>query len=106
MSDYSRFIAWDARCTDRGGYGMTPGDTMHLGLRDYNEMYPCPNGLPVQTGGPQGSKAWQKRVAKAKRDIEQWNSEQRVVLLAESITDEQFEVWLKAIGESQLCPQR
>jgi len=106
MSDYSRFISWDARCTDRGGYGVTPGDTMHLGLRDYNEMYPCPNGLPVQTGGPQASEAWQKRVAKAKRDIEQWNSDQRVVLLAGSITDEQFEVWLKAIGESQLCPQR
>jgi hypothetical protein len=71
MSDYSRFISWDARCTDRGGYGMTPGDTMHLGLRDYNEMYPCPNGLPVQTGGPQASEAWQKRVKKAKQDIEE-----------------------------------
>ena len=75
MSDYSRFIAWDARCTDRGGYGMTPGDTMYLGLRDYNEMYPCPNGLPVQTGGPQNSEHWRSRVASAKRFIDQWNLE-------------------------------
>ena len=75
MSDYSRFVSWDARCTDRGGYGMTPGDTMHLGLRDYNEMYPCPNGLPVQTGGPQASEHWRSRVASAKRFIDQWNLE-------------------------------
>ncbi len=75
MSDYSRFVSWDARCTDRGGYGMTPGDTLHLGLRDYNEMYPCPNGLPVQTGGPQKSEHWRSRVASAKRFIDQWNLE-------------------------------
>jgi hypothetical protein len=86
MSEYSRFIAWDRSCSDRPGYGMTSGDTMHLGLRDYNEQYPCPNGLPVQTGGPQQSEAWRKRVEKAKAFIEQWNSEQRVVLLAESIS--------------------
>jgi hypothetical protein len=95
MSDYSRFISWDARCTDRGGYGMTPGDTLHLGLRDYNEMYPCPNGLPVQTGGPQKSEAWQKRLAKAKQFIEQWNTEQRVDRLAEAITDEQLDLFLE-----------
>jgi hypothetical protein len=106
MSEYSRFIAWDRSCSDRPGYGMTPGDTMHRGLRDYNEMYPCPNGLPVQTGGPQQSEAWQRRVKKAKAFVEQWNSDQRVALLAESITDEQFEVWLTVIGESQLCLQR
>jgi hypothetical protein len=95
MSDYSRFVSWDARCADRGGYGMTPGDTMHLGLRDYNEMYPCPNGLPVQTGGPQASGAWQKRLAKAKQFIEQWNTEQRVERLAEAITDEQLDLFLE-----------
>jgi hypothetical protein len=95
VSDYSRFIAWDARCTARGGYGMSPGDTMHLGLRDYNEMYPCPNGLPVQTGGPQASEALQKRLEKAKQFIEQWNSGQRVERLAEAITDEQVDLFLE-----------
>jgi hypothetical protein len=106
MSEYSQFIAWAARCTDRPGYGMTPGDTMHLGLRDYNEPYPCPNGLPIDTRQPGDCEHWQRRVKKAQAFIEQWNSDQRVVLLAESITDEQFEVWLTAIGESQLCLQR
>jgi hypothetical protein len=74
---------------------MTPGDTMHLGLRDYNEMYPCPNGLPVQTGGPQASEAWQKRLAKTKQFIEQWNSDQRVERLTEAITDEQLDLFLE-----------
>ena len=106
MSEYSRFLAWNRSCSDRPGYGMTSGDTMHLGMRDYNEMYPCPNGLPVQTGGPQESEAWQERVKKAKAFIEQWNSEQRVAQLAESITDEQLDLWLTTIGESQLCLQR
>lgn len=95
MSEYSNFLRWDRSCSDRPGYGMTPGDTMHLGLRDYNETHPCPNGLSVQTGGPQVSPAWRERVDRARRFIEQWNSEQRVVSLAESITDEQLDLFLE-----------
>ena len=97
MSDYSRFISWDARCTDRGGYGMTPGDTLHLGLRDYNEMYPCPNGLPVQAGGLQASEAWQKRLAKAKQFIQQWNTENRLREVAESITEQEILLEIEVI---------
>lgn len=75
MSEYANFIRWDRSCSDRSGYGMTPGDTMLLGLRDYNETHPCPNGLPVQTGGPKTSAAWLERVSKARRFVEQWNAE-------------------------------
>jgi hypothetical protein len=70
MSEYSQFIAWAARCTDRPGYGMTPGDTVHLGLRDYNEPYPCPNGLPIDTRQPGDCEHWRRLVEKARRDIE------------------------------------
>ena len=75
MSDYAKFLRWDRSCSDRPGYGMTPGDTLHGGLRDYNETHPCPNGLPVQTGGPRTSLAWRERVERARRFVEQWNSE-------------------------------
>jgi hypothetical protein len=70
MSEYSRFLSWDARCRDRGSYGMTAGDSMHLGLRDYNQPYPCPNGLPLDARQPGDCEHWRRRVEKAKRDIE------------------------------------
>jgi hypothetical protein len=55
MSEYSRFLAWDRRCIDRGSYGMT---------------YPCPNGLPLDARQPGDCEHWRRRVEKAKRDIE------------------------------------
>lgn len=51
-------------------HGMTAGDSMHLGLRDYVEPYPCPNGLPIDMRKPGDCEPWRKRVEKAKRDIE------------------------------------
>ena len=75
MSEYSRFIAWNRSCSDRPGYGMTPGDTMHLGLRDYSEMYPCPNGLPIDTRQPNDCEHWRRRIDKAKQDIKQHTNE-------------------------------
>ena len=90
MSEYSKFYAWDRRCSDRGSFGMTSGDSMHLGLRDYNQPYPCPNGLPLDMRLPGECEHWRRRVEKAKRFIGEWNSEQRVRSVADSITDEEI----------------
>lgn len=54
---------------------MTPGDTMLLGLRDYNAPYPCPNGLPIDTREPGDCEGWRRRVAKAKRDSD-WHRQE------------------------------
>jgi hypothetical protein len=70
MSEYSHFVAWDARCRDCGSYGMTSGDSRYLGLTDYNQPYPCPNGLPIDLRQPGNCEHWRRRVDKAKRDIE------------------------------------
>jgi hypothetical protein len=70
MSEYSKFNAWNHGCVDRGSFGMTPGDSMHLGLRDYNQPYPCPNGLPIDMRLPGECEHWRRRIEKAKRDIE------------------------------------
>ena len=86
MSDYAKFLRWDRSCSDRPGYGMTPGDTMHGGLRDYNETHPCPNGLPVQTGGPQTSPAWRQRVERARRFVEQHECQIAWLQLGEAST--------------------
>ena len=101
MSEYSRFIAWDARCRDRGSYGMTAGDSMQLGLRDYNEPYPMPNGLPLDARLPGECEHWRKRVEKAKRFIGEWNSEQRVRSVADSITDEEILLEIEIVRQWQ-----
>jgi hypothetical protein len=97
LSDYSRFLAWDRRCIDRGSYGMTHGDGHHLGFRDYNQPYPCPNGLPIDTRQPGDCEHWRQRVEKAKRDIERWNSDQRVQLLAETVSLDEVKKGLEVL---------
>ena len=70
MSSVAAFIRWDSRTRNMPAHGVTAGDTYHLGLRDYVEMYPCPNGIPIDHRQPEEVPAWNERVAKAKRDIE------------------------------------
>ena len=78
MSEYSKFYAWDRRCSDRGSFGMTAGDSMHLGARDYNQPYPCPNGLPIDMRLPGECEHWRKRIEKAKRDIDLFDREKKL----------------------------
>jgi hypothetical protein len=78
VSEYSRFLSWDRRCSDRGSFGMTAGDSMHLGLRDYNQPYPCPNGLPIDMRLPGECEHWRRRIEKAKRDIDLFDREKKL----------------------------
>lgn len=78
MSEYSKFNAWNRGCVDRGSFGMTSGDSMHLGLRDYNQPYPCPNGLPLDMRLPGECEHWRKRIEKAKRDIDLFDREKKL----------------------------
>lgn len=71
MSSPAAWIRWESRCRNMPAHGVTAGDTYYLGLRDYVEMYPCPNGLPIDHREPAEVPAWNNRVAKAKRDSEQ-----------------------------------
>ena len=101
MSDYSRYLTWDRRCRDRGAFGMTAGDSLYLGLRDFNEPYPCPNGMPLDTRKPGDCEHWRRRVAKAKRDIEDWNRDIAITRAAEAITDEDLELFISEIRKFQ-----
>jgi hypothetical protein len=78
VSEYSRFLTWDRRCSDRGSFGMTAGDSMHLGARDYNQPYPCPNGLPIDMRMPGECEHWRRRIEKAKRDIDLFDREKKL----------------------------
>jgi len=78
-------------------HGVTAGDTYYLGLRDYVEMYPCPNGLPIDYSKPADSPAWVDRVARAKRDIENNRCRWAIRDAAEAITDDEFDVWFNTI---------
>jgi hypothetical protein len=97
MSSVAEWIRWEARCRNMPAHGVTAGDTYYLGLRDYVEMYPCPNGLPIDHKQPAEVPAWNDRVAKAKRDIQKHKSEQRVQLLAEQLSNETLRKDIEAI---------
>jgi len=99
MSIVAAWIRWESRCRSMPAHGMTAGDTYYLGLRDYVEHYPCPNGLPIDYRQPADVPAWNDRVAKARRDIEKHKSEQRVQLLAEQLTDETIFSEIEAIRQ-------
>ena len=80
MSSVAAWIRWESRCRNMPAHGVTNGDTYYLGLRDYVEMYPCPNGLPIDHRQPAEVPAWNARVAEAKRDI---SRHQREIAAAE-----------------------
>lgn len=72
MSSYHLWIGWIDGCIDRGGFGITHGDTMYLGLRNYDEPYPCPNGLEHRNLPFEELRkipAYARRLEKARQDI-------------------------------------
>ena len=101
MSSVAEFIRWDARCRNMPAHGVTAGDTFWLGLRDYVEMYPCPNGLPIDHRQPEEVPAWNERVAKAKRDIEKHRSEQRVQVMAAALQPSVVKAFLRALNNGE-----
>ena len=101
MSEYSRFLTWDRRCIDRGSYGMPAGDSFYLGLTDYNQPYPCPNGLGIDDRPVQELEWYRNRLEKAKRFISEWNIEIRLHDVAESITDEEIFLEIEVIRQWQ-----
>ena len=68
MSSVAAWIRWDSRCRNMPAHGVTAGDTHYLGLRDYVEMYPCPNGLPLDESTTETNPVWREKIDKAKRD--------------------------------------
>ena len=94
MSEYTDYILWESRTRVHAGFGMTAGDSHHLGLHNYTEAYPLPNGLPIDHRGPGETEWWRKRVEKAKRDIERIESQHRVADLAATVTEDIRDLFL------------
>lgn len=69
MSITTDHVRWYAGIRDYGGYGLTHGDTVHQGKRNYDSVLPCPNGLEVRDTKPREHEAWRRRVDKARSDI-------------------------------------
>ena len=101
MNLVAAWIRWDARCRNMPSHGMTAGDTYYLGLRDYVEMYPCPNGLPIDYRQPAEVPAWNDRVARAKRDIERDQIRFRVRDMAAALRPSVVRAFLKALNNGE-----
>lgn len=65
---YADLLRWDRSCMDGKSYGITPGDTIMMGMRTYRQAFPCPNGLPLDDSLPSTNPVWRERIEKAKRD--------------------------------------
>ena len=74
MSEYSLHTQWIASTTWGLACGVTAGDTMHLGLRQYWSPMPCPNGLPLLNTLPRDNAGHRARVDKARRDAAEWSA--------------------------------
>ena len=99
MSDHSRFAAWQAGCRDLKGYGQSHSDTFYLGNRNYVQPFPCPNGLPVIDTSPSDCEVFQRRISKAKQDIEDYSREIRVREAAGIIPKPQIVEDIRSIKE-------
>ena len=87
MSSVAAWIRWESRCRNMSSHGVTASDTHYLGLRDYVEMYPCPNGLPIDHRLPAELPAWNDRVAKAKADRDRHRREIESCLIEWSVSE-------------------
>lgn len=65
---YSELLRWDRSCMEGKSFGVTPGDTIMMGMRTYRQAFPCPNGLPLDESNPRDNPVWRERIDKAKRD--------------------------------------
>ena len=108
MSSSAEFFRWQASCRDRGDFGATHGDTFALGLRDYNQLYPCPNGLPLDSRPHIEIPSWVARIEKARRCIATHQAMFRVRELAENISAEQIindireiSTWARSLYETK-----
>jgi hypothetical protein len=102
MSEYSRFVAWESRCRDSTAYGMTAGDTFWGGLRDYTEPYPCPGSLALPGPGVgMDCEPYRRRIEKAKREIAESQSMNRVMEMAAALRPSVVKAFLKALNNGK-----
>lgn len=97
MSSDSAFHRWLTRCNDRGGYGATSGDSYWLGMRDYNQPFPCPNGLPVDTRKPHEVPAWRERIERARQFISDCGEQSRIEAMADGVSCRVLDVFLNTL---------
>lgn len=65
---YSELLRWDRSCMEGKSFGITPGDTIMMGMRTYRQAFPCPNGLPLDESTTETNPVWREKIDKAKRD--------------------------------------
>ena len=85
------------RVMNERSYGATAGDSFWMGYHDYDEVDPFARYREPEKSKPITVPAWRTRIDKAKRDIEKHKSEQRVQLLAESISIEDVRKGLEVL---------
>jgi len=106
MSSTSQFISWEAGCT------YHPQNLCESGMRawhfDYSQPYPCPNGLGIDHRSPRDVPLIVARIAKARKDSDDWAAQCRVRCAADEITIdelshdiEEIRKWAQSLRRTQ-----
>lgn len=97
MKTIAEFNRWLFSCRDGSKYGISDSDTVYLGMRSYDQKYPCPNGLEQRADNPSDVPAMRRRIENAKRDIEAFDGECRVKRIAERVTPRITKAFLSSL---------
>lgn len=89
------------RVMNERSYGATAGDSFWMGYQEYDEIDPFAQYREPEERKPITAPAWREKIEKAKRDIEENNRMWSIRDAAESITDDEFDVWFNTITKGQ-----
>jgi hypothetical protein len=85
------FYRWDSGCWNYPNQSLTGSEFEFGGIADYGQEYPCPNGLGLSERKLSESPAWRRRIAKARRDAEDWSATIALRDMAAQITIDEIQ---------------
>ena len=99
--EYADAVIRDRNIVDRRGYGMTPGDTWHLGLRGYDVIDPFIKSREPEERQPITCPGWRAIVDKARRFKEQNDERWRIRDMAAALQPSVVKAFLRALNNGE-----
>ncbi|TXH43690.1 MAG: hypothetical protein E6Q97_33740 [Desulfurellales bacterium] len=94
--EYADAVNRQPRILNERAFGVTAGDSWYMWFRDYDDVDPFARYRDDERK-PITVDSWRNRIDKANADIRKHKSEQRVLLLAEQLTEESLLKDIEAI---------
>ena len=99
--EYADAMIRDRNIVDRRGYGMTPGDTWHLGLRSYDVIDRFAKTREPEERQPITCSGWREIVDRARRFKEQNDEQWRIRDMAAALRPSVVRAFLRALNNGE-----